>query len=85
MRPSTTQVDRHDLIDSLRQLMPRSAAEELVRGFEHAQAERQRQWLLDDGYLPDCVCGGCGYCIATEFINRIDPDNEEYRRWDRTK
>lgn len=73
---------RRELVDKLRQLLPTSAVEELIRDFEHAVTERQRQWLLNDGYGPDdCVCESCSWCLATEYINHADPRHEEYQPW----
>lgn len=56
-------------------------AEKLVQQAldEHARelAEKQRQRLADEGYELGCVCGGCSCCLATEFIDLIDPKKEK--------
>jgi DNA-binding transcriptional regulator YhcF (GntR family) len=44
-------------------------------------AHRQREMLREQGYGLDCVCEGCSACLALEYINRIDPDHEEYEPW----
>lgn len=38
----------------------------------HELAERQRAKLIEEGYGP-CVCGGCSWCLAQDYIDYIDP------------
>lgn len=64
---------RNLLVDKLTQLMPLEVANALVDGFAHGLAEQQRYELLSDGYTPRCVCGGCSWCLAQDYINLIDP------------
>ncbi|MFG3509669.1 hypothetical protein ACGF5F_29675 [Streptomyces sp. NPDC047821] len=45
-----------------------------VRRAAHELAEKQRQHLRDDGYEPDCICEECSACLASEYINLIDPE-----------
>lgn len=46
----------------------------LVDAFAHGLAEKQRQHLRGQGYDTDCACGGCSACLATEYIDLIDPE-----------
>lgn len=39
-------------------------------------AGTQRHWLAAQGYDSSCVCEGCSWCLAQEYINLIDPDRE---------
>lgn len=48
----------------------------LKQAYAHELAEKQRQRLADEGYELGCVCGGCSCCLATEFIDLIDPKKE---------
>lgn len=41
--------------------------------YAHKLAEQQRAWLRFQGYDTSCVCGGCPCCLATEYIDLIDP------------
>ncbi|MFI1287436.1 hypothetical protein ACH4VM_02810 [Streptomyces sp. NPDC020792] len=40
----------------------------------HELAEQQREWLRQQGYDLGCVCGSCSACLATEYIDLIDPE-----------
>ncbi|MFH9977918.1 hypothetical protein ACH4ND_01395 [Streptomyces sp. NPDC017179] len=37
-------------------------------------AEQQRAFLRHQGYDLDCVCDSCSACLATEYIDLIDPE-----------
>lgn len=41
--------------------------------FAHRLAELQRTWLTVHGYGGPCVCEGCSWCLAQDYINLIDP------------
>ncbi|TXS35081.1 hypothetical protein [Streptomyces sp. t39] len=40
----------------------------------HELAEKQREHLRRQGYELDCICDGCSACLATEYIDLIDPE-----------
>lgn len=50
---------------------------QLLDGYAHELAERQRQALRDAGYDLSCVCGGCTACLAGEYIDLTDPSKED--------
>lgn len=84
VKPSPSILTHLNYRDGLVEFLSRAGwdAKDLVRKAldEHAHelANRQRQKLLDDGYGPDeCVCGGCSWCLAQDYIGIIDPRREE--------
>lgn len=57
-----------------------AAVQSVLDVHAHELAEKQRAWLIREGYGPseetgdgDCPCGGCSWCLAQDFI---DPKTE---------
>jgi hypothetical protein len=57
------------------------AVEAILAVHAHELAEKQRAKLIEDGYGPldedddgICVCGGCSWCLAQDYIDLIDPE-----------
>lgn len=81
--PCVNEDARLELFNELRQWMHSHTANELIDNFAHALAQKQRAWLIREGYGPseetgdgDCPCGGCSWCLAQDFIDLIDPKTE---------
>lgn len=50
------------------------AARTALRDHAHQLAEKQRAHLRHQGYDTSCVCESCSACLATEYIDLIDPE-----------
>lgn len=51
----------------------RAALAERDNQILHDAAEKQRAYQLTQGYDPNCICGGCGWCTAQELTDLIHP------------
>lgn len=52
---------------------PTDLVRDLLSQHAHELAQKQRAWLVLQGYEEGCVCGKCTWCVAQEYIGLIDP------------
>jgi hypothetical protein len=45
----------------------------LLNDHAHRLAEKQREWLVFQGYKGNCPCDSCSACLARDYINLTDP------------